>query len=1523
MASLFQEFLEDWDMFGTSGCILKQRGILLVDNIDSTGCSLTARQLVPPGVPSILCANDFMQCDEERILGTVSLLWDCNWNRPLPDEKTFLINAVDAHAGHSHFPKAVDFVIDQDTIIVPCIEKPMGPVRILELFAGGFGGWACALRVLKHQGNPAQVVAIDHDLDACKTYAISHGAALINGMGAMDSRLFLGTNQDFIVHADVTAKHWLRPVGMWSPEIFVVSSPCPPWSHASSGAGLEAPDGQLMMNSIALAKILRPRAILLEQVNGFNDHPHKTFLVRLFRWAGYSLHWSRVIDASAWCGTTRKRWLAMLIKIGDDRILPMPFEMWPRVHNLPTPSSLDAVLEPDLALDDRLKLQGFALDVSSRHELLPPAKRAKTPQSEVLSSRCVSSGQQAPTFMASYGSQHDFSIDFLKQRGLMAHYLLSDTGLMRFWHPIEILFLHCAVGFHFIPSDWCKAWRFLGNQICVPHALLLLANTFRMMPSRCIQHSVESAFQQMLQLRLSAGTCSMSVIDAGHFVSNQPIQFDTSLLQAIRELVQNTFEIPVGQCWLLSKGGLCDTDELPKLETSQMELLSTSQEIRPTQVSQITASAVEEWFSPTMPFVPIVKGLVHLRTCSLSFWAAADLSPDAFAVLLRLPLSLSSDFPEDIEHSFHLVISGDSKDLGESGDVLCYFHNGVLNFFEHCQASWDVLSQNGDDSIFDIFGRLTSMPHDVNPIVFGFSPLGAFVTPSIDQLAVFAASALATVSWHFENSDMTIQILFHGSVDAVKTLLDFWGSVLSSIGLSQFGWTFRPLPCVGASDSYPGFVLFSIGPCCPVPSQALWILIVTAGFRTLIASSVSIEGSQIKLKWLSRPVWEGCLPVNVSLSVLTKAMEIASIKLQHESSLSLRLVHQGKNISIEQTIGDCKVSDGRITLHFVPELHGGAPSTSSKTGFQTQVRNALASTLLQEGFELKWVTSAIDQAVAKIGIKTLAPIAAKTHGTQRLSAIKESFSGAGIEIPLVKPAVSSASSLRAKAKKHLPPAPDAKNYKALPGYLLNEDGTQATQLWELRNGISGFYLATPDIALPWLRSNDVISSDELALVVLGDPPCTTSLVCCKATLPCKDEHDRDVLIAVNIFQLGQKKVTFREFDKHIIDVATSSLVALTLWKDDWFNEWDFISKHTFAHIRSIFQLDAAIVSIWGRSFRKGKSNTSPSDATSCQVHCTIKEGSLSQFLQASGINLIWATPKTHEGRPSLQFRLLWLKPDVSFAEAIVLCAKIRGSLGLHRGKDTLAIRVSRVDFPAAWKEIYPHDTLPCDVEAAHMFKLEVLPFGTTAATLLEWADHHKWPLKPIRALGPRSWLVGSPSLPPDSLHFNGSPILARQLPPKTQHAVSPIIAGPKPSSTSTVTPPGLSPDPWAAWTGPRLSSTAGPPANRVLTGPVETKLTEQNDRIVKLESSIQQLQAEQTKHSDALQQTSDDIRKRDQQLRSHMDSRLGDIRKELDATFTSALQQQSKTFESGMMELKSLLTQGKSKRKNENSDMEP
>ena len=123
-----------------------------------------------------------------------------------------MVNVVDAHFSNSTFPLTHDFIVDASTILVPCVEKISGPIRMLELFAGAYGGWASAVRVLKQQGNHTQIVAVDNDLDACKTYAISHGAALVNGMVAMDSLQFVNSISDFIIHADVKDRRWLRPI---------------------------------------------------------------------------------------------------------------------------------------------------------------------------------------------------------------------------------------------------------------------------------------------------------------------------------------------------------------------------------------------------------------------------------------------------------------------------------------------------------------------------------------------------------------------------------------------------------------------------------------------------------------------------------------------------------------------------------------------------------------------------------------------------------------------------------------------------------------------------------------------------------------------------------------------------------------------------------------------------------------------------------------------------------------------------------------------------------------------------------------------------------------------------------------------------------------------------------------------------------------------------------------------------------------------------------------------------------------
>ena len=63
-------------------------------------------------------------------------------------------------------------------------------------------------------------------------------------------------------------------------------------------------------------------------------------------------------------------------------------------------------------------------------------------------------------------------------QGLMCHFF-QDENRVRMWHPFEVLLHHGMCDTQFVHHDWKLAWQHAGNQIGVPHALLLLVNAMR------------------------------------------------------------------------------------------------------------------------------------------------------------------------------------------------------------------------------------------------------------------------------------------------------------------------------------------------------------------------------------------------------------------------------------------------------------------------------------------------------------------------------------------------------------------------------------------------------------------------------------------------------------------------------------------------------------------------------------------------------------------------------------------------------------------------------------------------------------------------------------------------------------------------------------------------------------------------------------------------------------------------------------------------------------------------------------
>ncbi len=1527
MTSTFENILWYWDIQGSYGCAPKPVAIALMEQFEDHGDFIKASQLTPSGISTAHCLGDFPKFSGDVFLDKVSLIWDVQKEKPLKDDKMFFLRLEDLqNQGISDV--CGDFRVSSDTVILPLKSVDCGPLHVLELFSGGVGGWSAALRCLDV---PYQVVAVDHDIQACFSFALNFDAILIDGYKEVPPQSFASSDKHFVIHGEVNSLTWLSAVASWSPDLMLVSSPCPSWSFAGHTGGISTQEGSLMCEALGIAKVLRPRAILIEQVSGFHDHPHKEFVFRQIRWAGYSLHWSKVVDAAQQTGTRRSRWLALLIRIGDEVVLPMPFEMWPIFNTVLSPRSMDAILPDDFTRDSALRLTAHIRDISSRLDLLPPSKRQKTRSSAVLDSRCTLENEKTPTFMASYGHQHDFSIDYLSKKGLMAHYFKDQKGEIRFWHPVEILFLHSVVGKFFLPADLNLAWKFLGNQICPPHALLLLANVIRMMPSRVGKISVEKVFQTLHNNRLSACNSFLLSTSFGMFVSPEHLTLTERELASMSEfeLMAKKGRLPPGHFWTLNDHGDWLTSEFFRNDlvshlTSEdpvNEDLGDAVEVAPIVHSPVSQVEVEDSpVSPTLPFCPLLKGVIHLTSRIVEFWFAASLPFDSVLAVWGNQYSISFDHDVGIDVALHLVPTNVHRPFKSSvPGVICLLQEGHLTLFEDNESS--RLQALQDDSYFkvDQFGKVDQSSFNSTCVVFKEINPSLFEHATCDPLAIFAASTQVNLETRFDSGCHSWTLEFSGSQTAVDIMGRFWGNLLSDLDLNHLGWKITCRDSMKGTNAFLVAIRFEPSDRAHlIPLSAFQVLIAIAAFRSLVSPLQSADGRRITVKWLSRPLLTVNLEESIGLSVLTRALSIA-VCGNTESQIEFRMINAGKRITPECSISDCCESKGKTVIHFVPPCHGGGEHSGSKAGFQTQIRNSIASSLLQEGFDLQWVSQRVDQLFDKIGAKKLAPLAAQPPGSQRLSEILSHIRQLGIEIPQIKPSLSSSHALQSKIRKRSSPLPEAKNYRVKEGTLINEDGSPANQIWDFRNGATGFCLVSADASLPWIRSNAIISSDDLALKVIGESPCETTLEKVALTLPCFDEQNREVLIAVTMFQMGQKKITpLPDPTKHV-DISSTALIALTLWKDDWSQEWPQIVKNTTSFIRNVLKQDDAIVAMWGRSFRKGKPPTTPLDATSCQVHCTVQEAKLSSFLQNTGHNLVWATPKTQEGRPSLAFRLIWLHPDIDFPAALVLCAKVGDALGLHKSKDRFAIRVAKSAFQVSWKAIYPHNEPPTDVEASHMFRLEVLPFGTTGAALVEWSQLVKWDLKPFRALGPRSWLVGSPTFPPPSLQFNGSHVLATLLPPKTQHSTNPIVAGPKPvrGSTYQASPSSLTSDPWAAWTGPRLQpapslTQSGP---RSLPGPVESKLTQQSDRIDKLEQALTDIQAEQAKQGESLQTTIGDIKKNDKDLRQHIEQSLQGVRQELDSSFANALQKQSRAFDSSLQEIKTLLMQNKTKRK--------
>ena len=147
-------------------------------------------------------------------------------------------------------------------------------------------------------------------------------------------------------------------------------------------------------------------------------------------------------------------------------------------------------------------------------------------------------------------------------------------------------------------------------------------------------------------------------------------------------------------------------------------------------------------------------------------------------------------------------------------------------------------------------------------------------------------------------------------------------------------------------------------------------------------------------------------------------------------------------------------SHAPATIHTVLQLQGGGIPTT-KQGVKIQSKNNLAGVLLAEGYDLRWVGTTLDDMFDKIPVKELTTLAGLPPGPQKVQKLLEVIKQCDIQVPKIKPQLTSSAASNARRKKQQAmPHPD--DYIVAPGALLNEDGFRSnpdTGVWMSYHGL--------------------------------------------------------------------------------------------------------------------------------------------------------------------------------------------------------------------------------------------------------------------------------------------------------------------------------------------------------------------------------------------------------------------------------------------------------------------------------------
>lgn len=1412
------------------------------------------------------------------------------------------------------FPHPIHWICDADTMVIPLESRGTQHVKVFEMFAGGYGGWVSSFKYLRSQQRlQCQVIGIEDDFETALAYSVNHSATLVDGLHALPRGIFKSTANDHITHGNIRSKNWWKAIADWSPHIVTISSPCPPWTGASHSPGLQSSQGMLLPEALILLRIFRPPLVAIEQVHGFATHPHRKHCIGVLKSSGYEIAFARVVDSAEFGACHRLRWLCIAFRRNASNVQIKPVELWPNMTRM-TPRSLNAVLECFDA-DDQLAIDEHTLDVACDFKYVPKAKKVdflNDTREAVFSYRCFGEMEQHPTFMAQYGNQQNLDLRYLEEKGLFAHFCKRASGCVRFLHPLEIAMMHVSFERLWVSHDYGFAWKLIGNCITLPHALLLTANMINMLPDFRKTIQISKVFQHLFKESMNGHHIMRVENSFGAMFFDNRIHDQEEYarniihnLERLRSCLTGHF-LPKNMCWNPVHGILHAMDEQGCAEVSVG--IESVVELAMTPVTQLQETQTIE---DTQPYIPVLKAVIELHDMMGEFWVAGDFPLD------ELDHVFDGHFDRNLcnhEHVQCRLTRTDMIRIHENGAPrsILIVQDSQLTIIKGDQKDTlhNLLNKCGIVSeFFDIFGKImheqTPMPYQIvmdHPIKY---------SSCIDVIYLLAAFQNTSMSFYWMVDVWEFHIRVKGEGLQQQYVADFWKNLMHETLQSKFGiHTDIQHEDDVASIVYSGGKVFM-----PIPQQTFALALSVSAAKAILDSMCSEKGIHIQIKWLDRILWKGLCCPEITVESLANLLTFALVPSHH--GVGIRLITAGKtyyNIGLKELRDD--LMKERLNFHLVVGLHGGGAKDNQKI----LTKNSIATTLLEQGFAIEWVSSTVDQVLNQVGIKKISQIAQLPAGTNRVEQILNICRECQITIPnKIKDKASSVitTGIGAKQRKKTPVQPSAQHYTIETEFFVNEDGSMCAQLQEVRQGQNGIVLIDHDKAVPWLRESSLLSHDECALLIIGKHDIASNLKSEVVNVPCVDQMNRPTILLCTMVQLGQKQVALKKTVNQPVSHEDCQVVSITLWKSDFnLKDWEQITDQTIPFIRRALgddQLADCVIAMWGRSFRnQQKQPSNAHHSVSVQVHATIKRNKLQELLKISGFNRLFIVPKDEQGRISQQWRIVWTEGDMAHLQS--LATKTCHCMGLVKAESKLGLRYTREHFADAWAVIHPQKEKPLDMIMKFIYRIEPLPYGTTAENLLEWSKVVAWSFRPIKAVGPKAWIIGADSQPKDAfMQFNGYPLLLKLLPPRHAQSSNAVIAGPRPTRDANRHAgkgDDLHFDPWAQYQ-PNHAAPVGQ-SSREVSGPTQKKFDEQDAKLNTLEQALTKLQVETEKGFDCINQKHDEAQQK-------LVGTLANMKQEIDTSVAQAMKTQSTQLESTLGELKALFLQNQAKAKRSRS----